>query len=301
MSTENAGTDDIIGTGNDARLAMLERINDQNDTAHAEDFMDIGDNDKLEPFLAAEEEAQPVVEDEPTPLVEEPQKYKIKVAGKEMELSMEELIARAQKVEAADAYLAEAARLRKEAEQESQYQPPREDVGVDRLEERRALARAIQMGTEEEAMEALEKLQRMSAPSFNKDELARTVDERLTFQQAVTSFQTEYADLFADPVLRQMVVQRDATLIAAGDNRGYSERFTAVGDEVRAWKDGLIKSAAKSEPSTKQDRKVTAPKAATPASAKSKSTVVEDDTDESVADVIAAIAKNRGGPQWLRA
>src|SRR3974390_1694024 len=65
------------------------------------------------------EEPAPLTEppaEEPAPdkQAEAPRKWKLKVNGRELELTEEEVLARAQKVESADQYLAEAARVRHE-------------------------------------------------------------------------------------------------------------------------------------------------------------------------------------------
>lgn len=301
---------DIIGTGNDARIAMLERINDQNDSQNSDQYADVNDDGTTTPFVVAQPdgEQEPLVDEavheeivdhdaEPEP--EPPAKFKIKINGKELELTQEELIARAQKVEAADQYLAEAARLRKEAES-ARTQPPPQDAAARAEEEERQLVRAIQMGSEEEAMAAIRKL-KSSGPSLTGDDIARTVDERLTFKEAANRFATEYEDLMKDDVLRKMVLQRDQELLAAGDTRPYIDRYTEIGNEVRAWRDRLVKSSVPAQSTSKQERKAGVPSVPKAASVRAPAPVDEDDRDESVADVIATIAKARGGPQWTRA
>ena len=286
------GGEDIIGSNNDARVALLNQIGDSKDALTAEEFAEVGDDGEVI-----------IEEPEETPVKEEVDRYKIKVNGEEKELTIEELIARAQKVESADVYLAEAARLRREALEEQKKVPSgpsEEDIQNNLLEERRALARAIQMGTEEEAVEAIAKLQQSSrAPSFTKDELTRTVDERLSFQEAVNQFRSNYADIVDDSVLAQMAAQRDQELLASGDRRGYLERYTAIGDDIRSW----VKGIKGDEPRTqdKQTRKASAKGVPSAASVKSKPASSDDDVEESTSEVIAAMAKNRGGPQWARA
>ena len=219
---------EVIGTNNDARLKMLERINDQNDTTLAEqgDLADVNDDgsttqfavEKTDEEITQEEldrAAEEANQDEDQP--EQP-KHKIKVNGKELELTTEELIQRAQKVETADLYLKEASEKLRNAEKEIKPPlPSQEDVAAKALEDRRALVRAIQMGTEDEAMEAIEKLQSRNTPSVSADDVARTVDERLTFNDAVARFQSDYKDLVEDPVLLNIVLSRDKELLAQGE------------------------------------------------------------------------------------
>jgi len=320
---ETTDEGDTIGTGNDARLKMFAQINDQNDQMLAQngDLADVNDDGTTTAFKPvenltddeiaarelqrAQDEANGTGADT-TPPPEEP-KHKIKVNGRELELTTAELLERAQKVEAADEYLKEAARLKREAEQrqttqDTQQQPSREDVAADHLEERRALVRAIQMGTEEEAMAAIEKLQARTTPSVNADDISRAVDERITFNDAVTKFQTEFKDLVNDPTLLNVVLSRDKELLAQGDKRSYWERYQEIGKDVRTWRDSLIKAAqpeTKPEPD-KATRKAAAPAVPAGASIKAPQTADDEEREESPSEVIAAMAKARGGPQWLR-
>jgi hypothetical protein len=318
QTTEEGET---IGTNNDARLKMLQQINDANDATLAEggDLADVNDDGTTSTFgkpetltdeevtqkeldRAAEEASQGSDEAEQT---EQP-KHKIKVNGKELELTTEELVQRAQKVESADEYLKEASRKMREAESAKEVKPTLpspEDATAKAMEDRRALVRAIQMGTEDEAMEAIEKLQSRNVPSVSADDVARTVDERLTFNDAVSRFQKDYKDLAEDPVLLNIVLQRDKELIAQGDKRSYWERYVDIGDSVRTWKEGLTK-AATPEPekpvSDKQTRKASAPAVPQGAGTKAPAAVQDEDREETSAEIISKMAKSRGGPQWLR-
>ena len=318
-------TDDgeVAGSGNDARVALLNSINDGLDASRADEMVEIDDAGQVTEFVPSEIEAEAPVpsdddgttekelermaeevsETEASPVA--PQKFKIKVNGKELELTQEELIERAQKVEAADTYLAEAARLKKQAVQESQpKQTSKETAAVNEREALREMARAIQMGSEEEAIEAIAKLQ-SRGPSVTADDMARTVDERLNFKEAASKFESEFHDIMGDPVLRKMVLDKDLEALNAGDKRDYYTRYADIGNEVRAWKDGLVKAAVppvqpKSPAQEKLDRKASVASVPKVASAKTVAPVAEDETEESPSAVIANMAKTRGGPQWMR-
>jgi hypothetical protein len=309
---------EVVGTGNDARLKFLAQINDQNDATLAEngDLADVNDDGTTtafgKPETLSDEEvtqkeldraAEEVNQEEHT---EEQPKHKIKVNGKELELTTEELVQRAQKVESADEYLKEASRKMREADLVKEAKPTlpsTEDVAAKAMEDRRALVRAIQMGTEDEAMEAIEKLQSRNVPSVSADDVARTVDERLTFNDAVSRFQKDYKDLAEDPVLLNIVLQRDKELIAQGDKRSYQERYEDIGNSVRTWKEALTKTATP-EPekpvSDKQARKASAPAVPQGAGTKAPAAVQDEDKEETSAEIISKMAKSRGGPQWLR-
>ena len=312
---------EVTGSQNDARVELLNQNNDGIDASRADELVEIDDAGQVTQFVPSEIEAEAPVpsdddgttETELERMAEEvnaeeqppaPQKFKIKVNGKELELTQEELIERAQKVEAADTYLAEAARLRKQALNPEPKQPSKEDAAAADMEERRALARAIQMGTEEEAIEAIAKLQ-SRGPSVTADDMARTVDERLNFKEAASKFESEFHDIMGDPVLRKMVLDKDLAALNAGDKRDYYTRYADIGNEVRAWKDNLVKAAVPPVPpkdpsQAKLERKATVAAVPKVANAKTAAPVVEDETEETPSAVIAKMAEKRGGPQWMR-
>ena len=323
MNDENgqlADTDgqEAIGTSNDERVARLNAIADQADVDRAEELANVNDDGTTEPYTidqsateqAEEEDEQPAVEaaadEESSAPTASEKTYRIKVNGKELELTETQLIARAQKIEAADEYLRQAAEAKRRLEQPAQ--PPAVDQNeLQRRqdEEDRALVRAIQVGTEEEAAIALRKLrEQLSArPSINRDDVSRTIDERLAFNNAIEKFSSEYADVWNDPILKKVALDRDAQLLKDGDRRPYWDRYASIGEEIRTWKQSIAQSA---KPETtmaeKVERKASIPKApAAVASAKSKpARVEEDEIDDSPTSVIAAMAQRRGGPQWMR-
>ncbi len=292
-----------VGTGNDARVALLEQINDSLDEGErGDELAHVNDDDTTQPFRAEKPADPPVVEDPPaTENVEAtaPAKVKIKVNGEELELTQEELIERAQKVEAADRYLAEAAELRKAA------LPPKEELKVEEVDYK-ALVRAIQVGTEEEAEAALRKLQtaqqRLPTPM---DDVSRVVDERLKFQDAMKAFTTEYADILSDPKLNKMAQQMDEEMLANGDSRSYAARYTEIGENLRGWVNklsgGKKTEEPKTETTTRQERKEALPTAPTAAAGKNAPPKAETEDDDDPTSVISKMAAARGGPQWMRA
>ena len=302
---------ETIGTGNDARLALLSGINDSLDVERADELANVNDDGTTEPFQA---DASPAAdsEDDPTaspanatetePAAPEERKYRIKVNGRELELTEAELIARAQKVESADEYLRTAKQTTRT--EPVVAQPSQEDLQRLQDDEDRALVRAIQMGTEEEATAAIRKLksQTSTRPSISTDDVSRTVDERLAFNASLTAFRTEFKDIVSDPFLNKLALDRDAELLAAGDARPYAERYSEIGTTLRAWKSSLAKDVhpAVSDMAKKEERKAAAPQAPTAAAGKQKPVVQEDDTDENPSSVIQSMREKRGGPQWMR-
>lgn len=316
-NTVDSESQEAIGTGNDERIARLNAIADQTDADRAEELANVNDDGSTEPFSVAQPDTEAVADapsEEEVPAEEEsaaePKRYKIKVNGKELELTEAQLIERAQKIEAADEYLRQAAEAkRRVAETESQPAVPAVDEAELRRrqdEEDRALVRAIQVGTEEEAAAALRKLREQASarPSLSRDDVSRTIDERLAFNNAIERFSAEYNDVWNDPILKKIALDRDAQLLKEGDQRQYWDRYSQIGEEIRTWKQSLA-PAPKPEQSMseKAERKAAAPKVPTAAaSVKSKpvKAVDEDDVDDSPTSVIAAMAQRRGGPQWMR-
>lgn len=307
-----AGDDDgsgggAIGTGNNDRVALLNSIGDNADRERGADFLDVNDDGTTAEFSAPapleidpEEQAdldnqaaeqarleaeQAAQQDQ----YQEPAKIIRKVNGQEVEIT-DDLITKAQKIAAADQYLAEASRLRAELAAQAtkpaaQQNPVENDLA--------SIARAIQMGTEEEAVAALRSLIPQS-PSI--DDFASKIDERLNFNTAYSQFCTEYKDIVSDPRLFKLAQEEDQRLTAAGDTRSYAERFTAIGEDLRKWKQPV--AAPVNPMAEKEARKAAAP--STPKAAGGKhAAAVEEEKEESVSDTIARMAQSRGGPQWM--
>lgn len=273
----------------DKRLDTMERIARRN--ANLEQ-LDEAREAKAEKPEATEEPA-PEVPQEPVAEVpaEEPaapviQKHRLKVNGKEIELTTDELIARAQKVEAADQYLQEAAKTFKGQKQET---PKAEPAAPSVEEDDAALARAIQTGTEEEARNAIKKLRATPSPAISQDEMLRIVDQRLAFQEAARKFQSEFKDVFEDPYLLQIAMNEDAKLLKEGDARGYWDRFQEVGTKVRQWRDSF-----KSQPdlAEKQQRKASV---VTPITAAGRAGGKTEEKPETVQDTLREMAQARKG------
>lgn len=311
---------EALGTNNDARVSLLDSIADNADRVREEEFADIVDLEKgvTEKFTAParvseeDEEAAALAADQEAATAlaaaeaeaaeaaaagQAPSIPRIKVNGVEVELTPD-LVSKAQKIASADVYLTEAARLRNEL---ATSRPTGGEVasntpqGTDLV----ALARAIQMGSEEEAVAALSQLQK-AGPS--QDDIARTVDERVLFNSALAQFRSDYKDIVGDPILHKLAMEKDDQLVRAGDSRPYYERYAAIGDELRGWvaaKTGSKTPAPVAVQSEKVARKAAAVGAPVTASAKTSSSVQEE-REESPSDIIRAMAAQRGGPQWMR-
>ncbi len=318
--------EDVVGTGNNARLRMLDQINDANDARlreegelvdidesaefQAKPLEDLTDEEmtqqELDRYAAEAGQQAPAEEEDDAAPVMSAQKIKVKVNGVERELTLDEVVDLAQKAQAADEKFREAARLRQEAEELARKpehpQPSQEDVARNALEKRRALARAIQMGTEEEAVAAIEQLQKNAQPVDTAD-ILKTVDERLTFNEAITRFRTEYKDIVEDPMLLNIAMRRDQDLLNSGDRRSYWERYESIGKELRTWLAGKTKATAPAAPASNPDkvsRKASAPAVPQSTGSKAPAAVTEDEHEETASEIISKMAAARGGPQFMR-
>jgi len=275
--------EEAVGSLNDARLARLAEISGNADTAREGELVDItGDEDETERQAqreTEEAEAARVAAEEASP-AEHPQKFKIKVNGNEIELTQDELIARASKVEAADQYLAHAKRM---AEQSNQPSHADADEGVD---DDLALARALQMGSEEEAAAVIAKI-RKQTPSVDTDALATKAADRIRFEDASQWFESEYKDIMGDDKLRTLALEEDVKLVASGDKRSYKERYSAIGDDLRKWRgtSGTFEQKRALKSATVHKLPTAAARAAQP---------VEEEPDDSPTAVISQMARQRG-------
>ena len=312
------------GTGNDARVALLNKIADQSELEVEDQLADVNDDDTTTPFKSdatreltpeeeesasaaaeAEVEAARVAAADAAKEEEPARKFKIKVNGKEIELTEDELIARAQKVESADEYLRTAKNTVREPAKPAG--PTAEDLQRQQDVEDRALVRAIQMGNEDEATAAIRKIRTQTTvarPSINMDDVSRTIDERLEFKSAYSAFEKEFSDVIGDSLLMKLMLDKDSEQLAAGDTRPYLERYRENGNELRAWvakKAPVVEKPLVADMADKKARKDALPVPVATASAKAKQVVEEtDDGEEDATGVIANMAKRRGGPQWMR-
>ncbi len=302
MPLETEQTDDqeaVVGSRNDERLKMFEQIADSADDVRKEELDDVPED---QPRQEASEEA-PETEEAPPPKVAPappPQKRKLKVNGREIELTDEEILERAQKVEAADDYLREAAKLYKEAKTQSPPQPvaapaeQEEKVGEDDL----ALARALQVGNEEEAAKAIRLIEQRAIQRLQQTTVPT---ETLVFQavelkKLQEKFEQENSDVLSDPVLKTVVAAADARLQQqdkeSGVTRSPYDRWTQAAKAVRDWKTQL--QGAQSFEAKKQ-AKAESVKSVPTASKRAAPPPEDADEEDDPRSVIAKMAKDRAG------
>lgn len=285
---ENKDTDNEEVTGqNNPRDEMRKHIYAQADERRAsdEDFTDVADEDH--------DKTVDVVEDEPAVSAKdergaEPVKKKYKVNGEEIELTEEEVAEWVQKGKSADAKFQEAARLRKEAEELAQRAPVKPAPEENVVEDDVALARALQMGSEEEVVAAIRKLR---APSVKTAEVMSLVDQRLSFESQKQKFLGEYKDVMEDPAWREIVLDREEQLAYKGEKPGY-DRMKKAGD----WARDLKKKSTPPAESTQQklERKGVHSAQRVQAANVRQAAPEEEDKDESPSETIAGMAKARG-------
>ena len=307
---------EALGTGNDARVAMMNKLADQADEFRKDEFVDIVDIDKgiTEPFVvqnadgavsdltdetaATEAAALAAEQAEAAAANQTPSVPMIKVNGKVIPVTAE-MLGKLGKIEAADEYLKQAAALRSQAAV-ALTAKQNEVAAAEQAEDLVALTRAIQMGTEEEAVEAIRKL-KSTGPS--QDDIARQIDDRVNFNTAYIQYRKDFADIISDPILNKLAIDKDIELVKAKDPRGYSERWADIGNELRDWKEKLNPTAQTQAPaaanqSNKQARKAAAASSTPTASATSQSSAVEE-KEPSVQETIQAMAAARGGNQAM--
>ena len=311
---------EVAGSGNEARLAMLSRISDSTDQARGDELRDVNDDGSTSDFSmeisSEDEEARAAREAEETEAARVAAEEEAAVAAKAAEGSTAEpapkltRMINGREVEITDEMLARALQVDHQndtAVREAAAQAAREAATQAEQEENDRLARivrAIQLGTEEEALEAVKQLKQSTAPVQNLDAL---IEHKLTVKEATAKFAQDFSDIVSDPVLMDMAIRADLALDANGDRRSLSERYTAIGNDIRKWVSSKAPQQQQSaEPAAgapatsvaKQERKAAAPAFPKAAGGKHAPTA-EEEKEESASDIIADIAKKRGGPQWM--
>lgn len=169
---------------------------------------------------------------------------KLKVDGQEREATLEEIIAAGtralQKESAAEARLAEATRLLKEAQQVKPIQrPSQEDVAASRASEDAELSqivRAIQAGTEEEAAQALRYL--MERQRTTPEQIASTTEAQvqaiLVQRETQSRFATSFPEVVRDQRLYNLAAQEVQRRLDSGEPNSW-ETYEAAGKEIESW------------------------------------------------------------------
>lgn len=149
-----------------------------------------------------DEPEQPEQPEQPAAAPVEPRKFRIKVRGQDRELTEDELIARAQKVESADDYLAESRRILDEAKARrrvGQNVAPSED-GIDNGDNGEAGAREGNTGGDTDDIEELagviEEIQ-LGDPREAATKIAKVIDDRVRNGARTVSFEDQVSADFS--------------------------------------------------------------------------------------------------------
>ena len=274
--------EETVGQGNpldEKRKQIIEQAEKLQDESG--EYVDVQDEDHDKTAEVVED--TPKVETEAVPQ----KKFKIKVNGQELELTESELIERAQKSEAADQKFQEAARLRQEAERlkvlpKGEPEKPAEPQVTD---DDLALARALQMGDE---VEAAKVVARLKTPPLTRDEVIRLTREQIEFNSSLNSFKESFPEIFKDQKLMTLAAQMDERLVKSGDTRSYTDRYKAIGEDIRKWTSTFTPASSQE----KQERKASLTVVKT-AGARATGPA-DEDKEESPSETIAKMAKSRG-------
>lgn len=288
------------GTGNAAQVDRRNAIADSLDQERIAEGLDIDPGEKA-PVKVAEPEpdaddaaheptadapvAEPVVAAEPEKAPEDPD-ITLKVNGRDVTKKRSVWLTDAAKVESADQYLQaskDAARIALKGE------PSKLDVQPEKSKDLRALARAIQVGTEDEAEQALRQLVE-GQPSATPD-VAQLVDQRLSLRDEKAKFDAEYADVLSDPNLRSLVLTNDEKLAKDEPELPFPQRWRKAGEAVREWKKGLAPTSSAPLVDKAARKAEVAP---VPTAAGRQAPKQDDEGTDDPQAVIAEMAKKRG-------
>lgn len=237
------------------RAALLENIASQTEQ---EKMLGEEDND---PEPNSDPEPQDQTQADPEPQGE---MVTLLVDGKEVQKPLSEVLDAGkrylQKDMTADERIAEATKILKEAKQftgnpDPQQHPSSPVQDVDDAE----LARAIQLGTDEEAKEAIRKLR--TSGKIGDDSITSMIDARIEFREAAAWVQKEYEDVLKDPILGNIFMQKEMEARQKGDSRGYRDLYTEIGEGLRKWRDGLTSKNTTQDKQARKERLTVVPTA----------------------------------------
>lgn len=238
---------------NDAR-----KLRDEQLVEEGQDVVDTSGEESQDSHEEEAEEKEEALKQEESENQEEDTEFEtLVIDGKEEKFEREKILEAGkralQKESTADVRLEEATRLLKEAQKQAQpstdveqeKSPSQEDVTL-----AKSIQEKIQYGTEEEAQQAINQLLQRgkTEPAINADDVIGLVRNQIQFENDKAWFQDTppekggYSDLWQDPTLRQLVLAKESEYRdEKGDTRPNREVFTDIGNEVRAWRDSLVK------------------------------------------------------------
>lgn len=234
---------------------------------------------------------------------------KVKLDGQEQEMKLSDVVRGFQKESVASKRLNEATAMRKEAEEllakaksapvnnEEQIQQNQQSAGDDVKVVAKSAIEALLNGDEVGAAEALERLANRrgnSTEQANTSDVAQEVKRQLEVDSALTEFQAEYADVVSDPYLAGITNNFLKEEMQTGAHGGMSDALKAAGDKARDWLANLTGKKTDNQSSTIRNDRVAKKAGMEQVPANSASAASLSEPEESAADVINQMRKERG-------
>lgn len=230
---------------------------------------------------------------------------RIKLDGQEQEMKLSDVVRGFQKeavaskrlneatakLKEADEYLAKAKSAPVNEQQNQQY------AGDDVKVVAKSAIEALLNGDEEGAAEALERLANRrgnSTEQANTSDVALEVKRQLEVDSALTEFQAEYADVVSDPYLAGITNNFLKEEMQTGAHGGMSDALKAAGDKARDWLANLTGIKTYNQRSTIRNDRVAKKAGMEQIPANSASAASLSEPEESAADVINQMRKERG-------
>lgn len=241
----------------------------------------------------SEEEPKEELDKEVTEEEPKPEFLTVKIDGEEKQVLKTEVdeaggLRAYQMEQAAAKRLQEAKSILKEIQEAkqkllpSEEQKPKDAARMDPVE----LARTLQIGSPEEAAEAVRLLQNQF--KMEPQQITRMLDERIDFKSAVKEFETEFKDIFSDPYLMTIATTMENNSRRDGDVRSYRDLYKEIGTNLRKWKDGM------SRPATQEDKKAKKATVTNLPAANARQVPEPEEKEETTEDILNAMRKIRG-------
>lgn len=229
--------------------------------------------------------------------------YRLLINGHEKWQTLAQIRASAQKVESADEYLQTAADTVRKATRSAQPSPEEVQQAERTKQERRTRVKELlkrQALGDEQAIDELAELID-ATPSAVTPDVLRALDERfdsrVTFRDAVTWFEGEYANELRHPAMKSYAGELDAALAAQDRTLSPKQRLKQVGEQIRReLKETYGLAAAPAGPSDKARRKAEGTRRLTTAGERQQ-TRTEEEEAESTQTVIQRMAESRHQPR----
>lgn len=260
---------DRLETVNELAVAARERRDEEiteNGGTPGEAFVDPDEEVKAEDKTANDDAEKAQIEADEAAALKAKEEEKeetrtLKVNGEDIEVPLSKIlesgIRTMQKESSADQRLAEATQLLKEAKEQKL---PSTDVTTTNNDSKPSsvdatkLAETMINGNVEEVADAIQQLVgagrndsenlATQVQGMDRSEVYGFVQDSLNLEKAMKKFKDSpenggFSDLYNDPTLQKMVLDKEQELTESGDKRPYLERLTDAATEVRSWREGI--------------------------------------------------------------